>query len=155
VSSNPATFTITAPSPPPPSSLPGGGSSLPTITTIVNVSNQYPGLVQMETVTVAVTTPNGAAVSGGVAAIQVDGQTVFASVSNGMAAATVATGLFDVSLLTDLFFAHPLTAGYSDRTGTYKDSSAGASVPSILLDFIFSVIAQELAFLKRASLSPF
>ena len=38
---------------------------------------------------------------------------------NGVATATLATGLLDFSLLTELFFSHPLTAGYSNNSGSF------------------------------------
>jgi hypothetical protein len=147
VSSSPATFTIIRfpffPPPPP--------SPSPTSTSIVNVSNQYSGFVQLETVMIAVTNPNGAAVNEGVATIQVDGQTVYASVQNGIATATIATGVLDVSLLADVLSAHPLTVSYSDGKGTFGTSGASTSVPPILLDFLFFELAQELALLESVT----
>jgi hypothetical protein len=159
VSSAPATFTITAPAPSPspsPSGSPSpGGGKAPTITTIVNVSNQYPGLFQLETITVAVTNPSGVVVDKGVAAIQVDGQTVYAAVQDGVATATVATGLLDFSLWMDLLFAHTLTASYSEGIGAFGSSSASTSAAPILLDFFLYEITQQLRALKSSTRAQF
>ncbi|MHB1571761.1 MAG: putative Ig domain-containing protein, partial [Solirubrobacteraceae bacterium] len=125
-------------SPPPPPPL-----ALSTISTIVSVQNQYPGLVQVETVTVDVTNPNGYAVDEGYVTLQVDGQTVYAPVINGVATATVATSLFDFGALFDLFFAHSLTVAYNDGSGNFGPSSASTEVPSILLDFFTFLIAEQ------------
>lgn len=100
----------------------------------------------METVTVAVASANGSVVNEGVVAIQVDGQTVFAPVVNGMATATVATSLFDLNVLIDLFFPHLLTATYTDSSGTFTGSSAFDTVPAILWDFFMAELALQLVF---------
>jgi hypothetical protein len=109
----------------------------------------YPGFAQFETVTVHVANPNGVPVTKGAVAIQVDGQTVYATVVNGQATATVVSGLLDFSLLFDLFFPHPLSASYSDGTGTFLSSNTSTTVPPILLDFFLFEIAQELAPLSQ------
>src|SRR5262249_8016294 len=88
-----------APPPPPGPPPPPPGAGLTTITTIVSVQNTYPGLIQLETVTVDVTNPNGFAVNEGIVTFQVNGQTVVAPVVNGTATVTIATGLFDFGAL--------------------------------------------------------
>jgi hypothetical protein len=134
------------PPPPPPSGGGSGGKSgagLATVTTIVNVSNVYEGIIQLETVTVDVTNPNGVPVNEGVVAIQVNNQTVFAPVVHGVATATLATGLLDFSLLAELFFSHALTSSYSDSSGDFAPSGTSVALPPILLDFFLFEIAQQ------------
>jgi hypothetical protein len=135
-------------SPPPPHGFPPGGGG-PTFTTIANVSNQYPGFVQVETVTVDVTSASGAVVNEGVVAIQVDGQTVFAPVVGGVATASVSTSLLDFALWPDLLFAHTLTAIYNDGTGAFDSSSTSLTLPPILLDFFLFELALQLAPLNQ------
>jgi hypothetical protein len=120
-----------------------------TSTSIVNVTNQYQGFVQLETVTVDVTA-GGFTVNEGVVAISVDGQTAFASVHNGVATATFATGLFDLNLLPDLIFTHPLTASYSDSAGTFASSSANTTLPAIWIDFLLTMLALDIGQLNQA-----
>jgi hypothetical protein len=122
---------------------------LGTIITIVNVSNQYPGFAQQETVTVAVTNPNGVTVTKGNVILQVNGQTIFAPVINGMATATFTTSFFDMNDLIDLFFSHPVTATYTDIGGPFLTSSTSDTVPAILLDFFVSMLAQQLGPLSQ------
>ncbi len=133
------------PPPPPPSGGGSGtsGSGLATTTTVVNVSNVYEGIIQLETVTVDVTNPNGIAVNEGVVAIQVNNQTVMAEVHNGVATATVASSLFDFSLLAELFFPHALTANYDDSSNDFAPSGSSITLPPILLDFFLFELAQQ------------
>jgi hypothetical protein len=133
-------------SPPPalPPGIPAGTTGLTSTTTIVSVQNTYPGLIQLETIEVSVTNPNGFTVNEGNVTFQVDGQTMVAPVVNGMATVTVATGLLDFSALNDLLFSHPLTASYSDGSGLFAPSGAGLSEPAIWIDFFVSLLAQQL-----------
>jgi hypothetical protein len=165
VSSAPVIFNITGlpvppppppgpPSPPSPPSPPGGspqpiGSSTATTTSIISVTNQYPGFVQLQTVTVAVTDGNGRAVTTGDVTFQDDGQTLVAPVVNGEASVTFATGFFDFGALIDLFFAHPLTVAYSDNGGPFAPSGAFDTVPAILLDFFIYELSLQLAPLNQ------
>ena len=103
----------------------------------------------METVTVDVTSANGSIVNGGVVAIGVDGQTAYASVHNGQATATFATGLLDVNLWQDLLYSHPLTANYSDSAGGYAASSTGMTVPAIWLDYLLTLLAVDIGQLTQ------
>lgn len=132
-----------SPSPSPGPTPPPGSQGLTTITTIVSIENSYPGFVQLETVTADVVNTNGYLVNEGVVTFQVNGQTVFASVHNGVATATFATGLFDLSVLTDLLFPHPLTAGYSDSSGVFAPSGTGTIVPAIWIDFFLSLLSSS------------
>ena len=116
---------------------------LTTLSTIVSVQNQYPGFSQVETVTVNVANTNGFAVNQGVIALQVNGQTVFAEVHNGVAVASVATSFLDFGALLELFLPHPLTTGYSDSSGVFASSSAGLTAPAILLDYFLTLLALE------------
>lgn len=128
----------------PPGTIPPGTTGLAAFTSILNVSNQYQGIVQLETVTVGVTSTSGYTVNEGVVAIQVDGQTVLAPVVNGVATATVATSMLDFGLWMDLLFNHPLTANYSDSgTNVFATSGASMNLPPILLDFFFFEIAEQ------------
>ncbi len=132
---------------PPPVSPPTGvppGANLGTTTTIVNVSNHYLGLVQVETVTVDVNSVNGSVINEGVVAIQVDGKTAFAPVHNGVATATFATGLLDLGLLNDLVFAHPLTASYFDSSNAFATSGTSTTLPAIWIDFLLSLLASDI-----------
>jgi hypothetical protein len=147
-------FVSGAASPPPsatpaPGSLPPGIQGVGTSTSIVNVSNQYQGFVQLETVTVDVSSAGGFTVNEGVVAISVDGQTAFAPVHNGVATATFATGLFDLGLLPDLIFTHPLTASYSDSAGTFASSGANTTLPAIWIDFLLTMLAIDLGQLNQ------
>jgi hypothetical protein len=132
-----------------PGTVPAGTTGAATSTTIANVTNQYQGFVQVETVTVDVTSVNGYVVNEGVVAISVDGQTDFAPVHNGVATATFATGLFDTSLLTDLVFSHPLTVSYSDGAGTFASSSASTTEPAIWIDFLLTMLALDIGQLDQ------
>ena len=107
------------------------------------MQNSFPGLVELQTVTVDVTNPNGYAVNRGVVAISDDGQTQYASVVNGVASATFAAGLLDFNILFDLFFSHPLTVSYGDSSGVFSPSSTVAVLPPILLDFFTFLIAEQ------------
>ncbi|MHB1426202.1 MAG: choice-of-anchor Q domain-containing protein [Gemmataceae bacterium] len=131
------------PSPPPGPPAPPSGSNLTTTTTIVSVQNTYPGFFQLETVTVDVTNPNGFVVNQGVVTFQVNGQTVVSAVHNGVAVASIATGLFDFGALYDLLFPHTLTAGFSDSLGGFAMSGTGTTVPAIWIDFLFSLLASQ------------
>jgi hypothetical protein len=135
----------TAPvSPPSGPAIPPGLRGLATNLSIVSVQNQYPGLVQLETVTVDVTNPNGYSVDEGIVAFQVNGQTLFAPVVNGTATVTFSTGLLDFADLDDYLFAHPLTANYSDGSGLFAPSGQGMEVSAIWFDFFFSLLASQL-----------
>ncbi|MHB1425399.1 MAG: beta strand repeat-containing protein [Gemmataceae bacterium] len=132
--------------PSPPSGAPGvppGITGLTTNTTIVSVQNSYPGFFQLETVTVDVTNSSGYVVNEGVVAIQVNGQTVYAPVHDGVATASVATGLLDFSVIMDLLFSHSLTASYGDSANIFAPSGAGSTLAPILLDFFLYEIAQQ------------
>ena len=94
---------------------------------------------------VAVTNPNGSTVNTGDVVMQVDGQTIFAPVVNGVAIATFNTSFFDFNDLIDLFFSHPLTATYTDNGGSFLTSSTYDTMPAILLDFFLSDLALQLA----------
>jgi hypothetical protein len=131
------------PPPSPPGVIPPGTTGAATLTSIASVTNQYAGFVQLETVTVDVLNPNGYPVNEGVVAIQVDGQTAYAPVHNGVATATFATGLFDLALFADLLFGHPLTASYSDSAATFGPSSASTTVPAIWFDFFLTLLALD------------
>ncbi len=131
-------------SPPSPPGIPAGITGLTTNTTITSVQNTYPGLVQLETVFASVSNPNGYPVNEGFVTFQVDGQTVVAPVVNGVATATVATGLLDFSVLNDLLFSHALTASYSDSSGIFAPSGAGITEPAIWIDYFMSLLAQQL-----------
>jgi hypothetical protein len=130
--------------PPPHTSSTGSGASgSTTFTTIVNVSNVYQGFIQLETVTVDVTSASGIAINQGFVAIQVNGQTVNAPVVNGVATATVASSLLDFSLLAELFFSHSLMANYDDGNGSFAPSGASLTLPPNLLDFFLFEIAEQ------------
>jgi hypothetical protein len=131
-------------SPPPPPGIPAGVAGLTTNTTIISVQNTYPGLIQLETIVVGVTNPNGFTINEGIVTFQVDGQTVTAPVHSGVAAVTVATGLLDFSVLNDLLFSHPLSVNYSDSSGIFTPSGAGLTEPAIWIDFLMSLLAQQL-----------
>jgi hypothetical protein len=132
----------------PPGSVPPGVQGVGTSTSIVNVTNQYQGFVQLETITVDVTA-GGFTVNEGVVAISVDGQTAFAPVHNGVATATFATGLFDLNLLPDLIFTHPLTASYIDSAGTFASSNANTTLPAIWIDFLLTMLALDIGQLNQ------
>jgi hypothetical protein len=142
------TLTIAAVTPPPPpgppSPPPGSGGF--TSTVITGIHNMYVGLVQLETVSVHVTSPNGVPLNQGLVTFQVNNQTLFAPVVNGTAQVTFATGMLDFSILFNLFLPHMLTASYGG-SGNFTTSNASASVPGIIVDFIFSQIAQQLRLL--------
>ncbi|HTU21035.1 MAG TPA: hypothetical protein VMG10_23485, partial [Gemmataceae bacterium] len=70
-------------------------------------------------------------------------------VVNGMAEATIASGLLDFSILYDLFFAHTLSLGYGDSSGPFMSSSDSVSVPPLLLDFFLYEISLQMASLNR------
>jgi hypothetical protein len=125
------------------------GAGVATSTTIVNVSNQYTGLLQLETVTVDVASANGSIVNEGVVTIQVDGQTSYASVHSGQATATFATGLLDLSLWQDLLFSHPLTAGYSDSARGFAASGAGTMIEAIWIDYLMTLLAVDIGQLTQ------
>ncbi len=132
---------------PPPSSPPGippGVAGLTTSLNIVSVQNSYPGLVQLETVTADVTNINGYVVNGGIVTFQVNGQTLFAPVVNGVATVTFSTGLLDLNDLNDYLFSHPLTASYSDSKGIFAPSGSGLSVPAIWIDYFMSLLTSQL-----------
>ncbi len=131
-------------SPPSGPAIPPGLRGLATNLSIVSVQNQYPGLVQLETVTVDVTNPNGYGVDEGIVAFQVNGQSLFAPVVNGTATVTFSTGLLDFADLNDYLFAHPLTANYSDGSGLFAPSGQGIEVSAIWFDFFFSLLASQL-----------
>ncbi len=135
----------------PPASPPGGvpGAHVATSASIVGVANLYPGLVQLETVTVDVTSANGSVVNEGVVAIQVDGQTAYVPVHNGVATATFASGLLDINLLTDLISTHPLTASYSDSTGAFASSGTSTSLPAIWIDYFLTLLAVDIGQLTQ------
>jgi hypothetical protein len=141
-------YTLTVAPVPPPPPPPPPPPTFSTTTTIISVQNQYPGFVQAETVVVEVTDSAGIPINEGVVTFQVDNQTVTAPVIDGVATATIDSGLLDFSLLADLLFAHPLTASYSG-SGSFDASSTGTTVPAILLDFFFYEIALELAALSQ------
>jgi hypothetical protein len=127
-----------------PSGVPAGITGLTTNLNILSVQNTYPGLIQLETIVVGVTNPNGYTVNEGVVTFQVDGQTVTAPVVNGVATATVATGLLDIGALNDLLFSHPLSASYGDSLGVFTPSGAGLTEPAIWIDFFFSQLALQM-----------
>ncbi len=131
-------------SPSSPPSVPPGVAGLTTNLSIILVQNQYPGLVQLETVAAAVTNINGYVVNEGVVTFQVNGQTLVAPVVNGIATVTFATSLLDPNDLNDYLFSHPLTASYSDSSGIFAPSGAGTSVPAIWIDFLMSLLASQL-----------
>jgi len=132
------------PSPPSPPSVPPGLTGLATSLSIVSVQNSYPGLVQLETVTADVTNSNGYIVNEGIVTFQVNGQTLFAPVVNGVATVTFTTSLLDFADLNDYLFAHPLTASYSDSTGVFAPSGNGLDVPAIWFDFLLSLLTSQL-----------
>jgi hypothetical protein len=132
------------PSPSPSPTPPPGSQGLTTTINIVSIQNSYPGLVQIETVYADVTNANGYLVNEGVVTFQVDGQTIYAPVHNGVATATFATGLLDLSLWQDLLFSHPLTASYGDGSGVFAPSGTGTSLPAIWLDFFLSLLSAQL-----------
>ncbi len=68
---------------------------------------------------------------------------------DGTATATFATSLFDFGALPYLFFAHPVTATYSDTGGTFTTSGGVETVPPILLDYFFAQIALQLVPLNQ------
>ena len=103
----------------------------------------------METVTAHVSSANGALVNGGIVTFQVNGQTIVAPVVNGTATVTLATGLLDPAVLIDLFFAHPLTASFTDNGGSFGSSSTVDTLPPILLDFFLYKLALQLAPLNQ------
>ncbi len=138
-----------SPSPSPGPTPPPGSHGLTTITTIVGIQNCYPGLVQLETVTADVTNINGYVVNEGVVTFQVNGQTIFAPVHNGVATATFATGLLDLSVWPDLFFTHPLTASYNDSSTVFAPSGTATSVPAIWIDFFLSLLSSQLRGLNQ------
>jgi len=146
---------VTPPPPPPgPPGSPGGapppgGHGLTTFTTIVSIQNSYPGLVQLETVTAEVTNANGFVVNEGVVTFQVNGQTIFAPVHNGVATATFATGLLDLSVWPDLLFTHPLTASFSDSSSIFAPSGTATSVAAIWIDFFLSLLSAQLRGLNQ------
>ncbi|HEY7312208.1 MAG TPA: choice-of-anchor Q domain-containing protein [Gemmataceae bacterium] len=133
------------PSPPPgpTPSPPPAATALPTTTTILAVQNTYPGPVQLEMVIAQVTTSGGSPVSEGIVTFQVNGQSLTAPVVNGIAIVTFATPMLDFNILFNLIFAHPLTAGFTDVGGLFANSGAGTTVPGILVDFIFTLLAEE------------
>jgi hypothetical protein len=128
---------------------PVGTQGLGTSTTIVSITNSYPGLVQLETVVINVTNSDGFVVDEGVVTIQCDGQTIFAPVHNGVATATFATGLLDLNALPELIFAHPLTATYSDVFGVFAGSVATLTEPAIWIDFLLTLLATQLKGLNQ------
>jgi hypothetical protein len=134
------------PSATPPSTpgIPAGAQGLTTNLTIVSVQNTYPGLTQLETVTVDVTSSTGFAVNEGIVTFQVNGKTLTAPVIHGVATVTFSTSLVDLNELDEYFFAHPLTASYSDSKGIFAPSGSGEAVPAIYIDFILSLLASQL-----------
>jgi hypothetical protein len=144
---SPSSSTTSPPPVTPPSSPPGippGVSGLTTSLSIVSVQNSYPGLVQLETVSADVTNINGFAVNEGIVAFQVNGQTLYAPVVNGVATVTFSTGLLDLNDLNDYLFSHPLTASYSDSKGIFAPSGSGLDVPAIWIDFLMSLLTTQL-----------
>jgi hypothetical protein len=139
------------PSPPSPPPSPGGGGFGNHSTTIVitSIVNQYPGFSQLETVTARVTDPAGDAINEGFVTFQVNGQTLIAPVHNNFVTVTFATPIFDLSILPNLFFAHTLTAAYNDLNVIFGPSNTSATVPAILFDFIFHLIAVEQSLLMQ------
>ncbi len=120
---------------------------------ITNVYNTYVGFFQEETVTAEVTNPQGIPINEGVVAFQVNGQTVFAPVVNGVASATIVTSMFDLDLtiLLNDFFTHALDAVYSDPAGIFGSSGSSVSEPGMLFDYLlflestsFGSLAQQL-----------
>jgi hypothetical protein len=110
------------------------------------VQNTYPGFfTQMETVTARVTDATGHLVNEGIVTFQVNGQTMVAGVHNGVATVTFATPMFNFAILVDLFFAHTLTANYTDPGGSFGPSSAAVTEQAILLDLIDFLLATEFA----------
>ena len=123
--------------------LPPGVTGVPTSTFIVAVANNYVGLTQLETVVADVTNPFGFPISQGIVTFQVNGQSVTAPVINGVAVVTIATPVLDFNLMLNLVFGHPLTAAFTDSSGLFAPSGAGTTVPGILVDFFFFLLAQE------------
>ena len=139
---------VSPPSPPP--SPPAPPTTFATTTSIVSTQTTYVGLTQVETVVAQVTNAFGIPISQGFVTFQLNGQTVLAPVSNGMAVVTVASGLLDPSLLFDLFFPHALSLNYNDVTGIFGASGDSVNVPPILLDFFLYEISLRMAALTQS-----
>jgi len=119
-------------------SFPWVVSQLPTSVVITNVQNTYVGFVQVETVTAQVSDPLGIPVNSGFVTFSVNGETLVAPVSNGLATVTFMTPLLslDMVILLNDFFAHALDVVFSDPSGIFGPSAASLSEPAMLLDFL-------------------
>ena len=137
------TLTVSGSASPPPS--PPATPTFATTTTLVGVTSTFVGFTQVETIVAQVTNAFGIPISQGIVTFQVNGQTVFAPVVNGMAVVNVASGVLDPSLLYNLFFMHALTVDFSDAGGSFTASGTSTSVPPILLEFYLWLISEQLA----------
>jgi hypothetical protein len=122
----------------------------PTSVVITNVQNSYVGFVQIETVTAHVTDAAGFPINVGSVTFQVNGQTLTASVSGGVATATFVTPMLNpvLTILLNDFFSHGLSAAYSDPSGIFAAADTLSSEIAMLLDLLIflenDLMAQQL-----------
>ncbi len=111
---------------------------MPTSIVITNIQRTYVGFTQVETVTAQVTDPAGFPINEGSVTFQVNGETLTAPVSNGIATATFTTPMLslDIMILLNDFFTHGLDAMYSGAPGSFESSNTLTSDVAMLLDFL-------------------
>jgi hypothetical protein len=119
-------------------------SNVPTNIAIIGIQSQFSLLGRTETITARVTDANGRPVAGGTVGFTDNGQTVNASVQNGIATATMT-----FSLLNEAPNPHAVTALFAG-SGMDGASSTSATAPSTALDFLLQLLVWEI-FLQASS----
>jgi hypothetical protein len=120
-------------------------NQVPVSVAISNVQNNYVGLYQLETVTVAVSDPVGIAVNEGTVTFQLNGLTFTAPVNNGVASVTIVTPMLslDMTILLDDFLTHALNVSYNDPAKVFGFANTSLTEPGMLFDFLSFLQAAE------------
>jgi hypothetical protein len=109
-------------------------SNVPTSIVITGLQDRYSLFSQTETITARVTGANGQPVPSGVVRISDNGQTVYASLNNGIATAVVTFALF-----SEMPNPHTVTAFFGGSSG-FGASSTSATAPNTMLDYFFQLL---------------